>query len=157
MTVNNGSSFSQIIEEAIADHSLSKFSEYWELCKRTVDTSGVEQFYVMVESQTQPGVAGGYCDAVFLMRDLVVGIEGDDVQGTGNFSVLRLENISDVTFLLGSQPGLPRSQGALLTAVLRSEGSPEVLAYWAAKTENDERKLVSFTKCLIERLESRGS
>ena len=158
LTINNRSnSLVQIVEEAIAEHSLSKFSEYWELCKRTVDTSDVEQFYVMVEPRSQLGSAGGYCDAAFLLRDLVVGIEGDDDQGTGNFVVLRLEHIRDVTFLLGSLPGLPRSQGALLTAVLRGVGSSEVLAYWAAKTDEEEKKLVRFTQCLIERLGSRSS
>ena len=156
LAVDNESSFPQLIEETIVAHSLSKFAEYWGLCKRTFDTSRVEQFYFMVDSQAQTGAVGGYCDAVFVMRDLVVGIEGDDVQGTGNFVVLRLEHIRDVTFLLGSQPGLPKSQGALLTAVVRSEGSPEVLAYWAAKTEDDERKLVGFTRYLIDRLGSRS-
>lgn len=156
LTVNNGSNFPQVIEQTILVHSLVKFAEYWELCKRNVDTSDVEQYYLMVDSQAQIGDVGGYCDAVFLMHDLIVGIEGDDVQGTGNFVVLRLENIRDLTFLKGSQPGLPRSQGALLTAVLRSEGSPEVLAYWTAKTKDDESNLISFTRCLIERLGSRS-
>ncbi len=157
MTFNNGSSLLRVIEKAIEEHSLSKFAEYWELCKRTVDTSDVELFYVMVESQAQLGISGGYCDAVFLTGDLVVGLEGDDVQGAGNFVVLRLDHVRDVTFLLGSQPGLPNSQGALLTVVLRSVGSSEVLAYWAAKTEDDQRKLVSFTQGLIQRLGSRNS
>ena len=158
LTINNRSnSLIQVVEEAIAEHSLSKFAEYWELCKRTAGTSDVEQFYVMVDPRPQLGVAGGYCDAAFLVRDLVVGIEGDDVQGTGNFVVLRLEHIRDVTFLLGPLPGLPRSQGALLTAVLRGVGSSEVLAYWAAKTEDEEKKLVRFTQCLIERLGSQSS
>ena len=134
------------VEVVIHADRLVTFQRYWELYNRTVPISKVRRFFIRTESRA---LGSGYCKVAIVGDGLIVDIEGDDNDRSGNLSFTPLDSIAEVSLHAGFLPGLPASQEALLVVIADREGESDLGLHWIAKTSREEERLLKFAQGLI--------
>lgn len=147
----------RIVEEAIEEHNLEQFAEYWELYKSVVHVQNIEGFFVRTEPNLYPYGSGGYCNVAIIADGLLIDIEGDDSDDTGNLSFHPLESVSGVRIRPGPLHGLEASREALLVVIANRVGEDGIGLYWVAETEEAEEDLRQFVRILLKAISKDGS
>ena len=148
-TRNRSSQLTRTVKKAIEEQKLDKLVEYWELYQDTCRVSFVEAFYMRTESHRSKS-GGSYCNIAVIGDGLLVDIEADDADSSGNLAVYPLKSLSDLSILTGSILNFAPSQGASLVVLANRLGEEGVGLHWVAKTEEDEENLQRFAKSLIQ-------
>ena len=102
------------------------------------------------EIQDDAFSGGGYCNVAIIADGLLIDIEGDDNDNTGNLTFQPLESISAVRVRAEPLRGLDHSRDALLVVLANRVGEEGVGLHWVAKTEEDEERLLAFAKTLVK-------
>lgn len=135
------------------EHELGTFALYWSLYQDAVDVSNVQRFYVMVEPQ--PNSNGGYCNVAVIGDGLIVDVEGNDEQSSGDLSVYTLDSLIGVSVHAGALPGLPNTQDAILIVMVGQSSAPDAGLYWMAKTAEARERLIEFADALVKAISNR--
>ena len=141
-----------IVEQAVEQHNLVKFAQYWELYLKTTDVQGIEGFFVTTEVQGHAigHTVGAYCNVAIIGDGLLIDIEGDDEDNTGSLTFHPLESVSGVEIHAEPLRGLASSRGALLVVIANQVGEEDIGLHWVAKTAEDEEHLLAFAKILVK-------
>lgn len=145
---------SRIIEQAIKEHKLQKFAQYWELYENTTDIESINAYFARTEVQDDDFdyVGGGYCNVAIIAEGLVIDIEGDDSDNTGSLTFHTLDSFSSIELHAGALRGLDSSRGALLVVLANRAGEDDIGLHWIAKTEQDKERLLSFAQVLVREI-----
>ena len=149
-TRNLSAQLASIVERAIEVHKLEKFAEYWELYADAADVQSIKGFFVRTEPRASFYSGGGYCNVAIIGDGLLIDIEGNDNDNTGNLTFQPLESISAVRVRAEPLRGLDHSRDALLVVLTNRVGEEGVGLHWVAKTEEDEEHLLAFAKALVK-------
>ncbi len=137
----------RIVQRAIEEHQFTKFARFWELYERTTDIQRIDAFYIRTEVLISNG--GGYCNVAIIGDGLLIDIEGDDNNSTGNLTFQTLKSVGEVEIHTSPLQGLHSSQGASLV-VLTNSVEGDIGVHWVAKTEDDEEHLLQFAQTLVQ-------
>ncbi len=151
-TRDRSAQLSQIVEEAIENFQLESFEAYWELYEETAQVNSVQAFFVRVDADNGPygQSRGDYCNVAIIGDGLLIDIEGDDSDDSGNLSVHPLKSLSRVSLRNGPLQNLSHSQGASLVVIANQIGDEHVGPYWVAKTDDEEEHLLKFAQALVK-------
>ncbi len=140
----------RIVQQSIEEHRFAKFARFWELYESTTDIQRIEAFYIRTEVQDSWLIpnGGGYCNVAIIGDGLLIDIEGDDNNGTGNLTFQTLKSVGAVEIHTSPLQGLHSSQGASLV-VLTNSDEGDIGVHWVAKTEDDEEHLLQFAQTLV--------
>ena len=151
-TRDRSGQLARIVERAIEEHNLVKFAQYWELYENTADIQSIKGFFVRIERRPYSSSRRAYCNVAIIGEGLLIDIEGDDNDNTGNLTFQSLESISGVQVRAGPVRGLDSSRDALLVVIANRVGAEGIGLHWIAKTEQDEEHLLQFAKVLVEEI-----
>ncbi|MDE2860005.1 MAG: hypothetical protein OYI31_06285 [Chloroflexota bacterium] len=145
------SQLTRLVERIIEEKQLEKFQEYWELYEETCPVNSVAAFYLRTEARADylGRKSGDYCNVAIIGDKLLVDIEADDSDDSGNLIVQPLRSFSDISIHIGPLRNLESSRDASLVVLANRAGDEEVGLHWVAKTEEDEDHLLEFAKVLI--------
>ena len=148
---NRTAQLTQLVEKVIEEKKLEKFEEYWELYEETCPFDSVTAFYLRTEVRVDylGRKSGDYCNVAIIGDSLLVDIEADDSDDSGNLIVQPLRSFSDITIHKGPLRNLESSRDASLVVLANRVGEVDVGLHWVAKTEEDEDHLLEFAKFLI--------
>lgn len=143
-----------IVEQAVEQHNLVKFAQYWELYLNTTDLQGIEGFFVRTEVQGHAiGYTGGaYCNVAIIGGGLLIDIDGDDGDNTGSLTFHPLESVSGIEIHAEPLRGLDASRGALLVVLAYRVGEEDIGLHWVAKTEQEKEHLLKFARVLVSEI-----
>ena len=99
----------RIVQQAIEEHQFTKFARFWELYERTTEIKRIEAFYIRTEVQDNWLIPnrGGYCNVAIIGDGLLIDIEGDDNNSTGNLTFKTLTSVGEVEIHTSPLQGLP--------------------------------------------------
>ena len=144
----------RIVAKAIEEHELESFEEYWGLYEEMAKVNSVKAFFVRIEKQNGRSVLrrGDYCNVAIIGDGLLIDIEADDSDDSGNLFVQPLRSISRVSVQNGPLQNLSHSQGASLVVISSRIGEEHVGPYWVAKTDEEEEYLLKFAQALVQEI-----
>ena len=151
-TLESSAQLASIVKRAIEEHKLSKFAEYWELYADAADVQSIKGFFVKTDIQDDAFdyAGGGYCNVAIITEGLVIDIEGDDNDNTGNLAFHTIDSFSSIELHTRALRGLESSHGALLVVLANRAGQENIGLHWIAKTEQDKERLLAFAKKLVK-------
>ncbi len=151
-TRNRSAQLARIVEQAIEEHDLEKFADYWELYENTADIQSIKEFFVRIERRPYSSSRRAYCNVAIIGDGLLIDIEGDDNDNTGYLTFNSLESISGIEIHLEPLRGLDSSREASLIVIANRVGEEDIGLNWVAKTEEEEEHLLQFARVLVKEI-----
>ena len=121
-----------------------RFRQYWELYKQVAEITAMQGLFIRSDD------GAGYFNVAIIGEGRIADIEGDESGGTGAMHVYPLSSVRELALHRGPLPSLPHSQGASLVLLLSLTGQDSSGPYWVAKTPDDEERLLSFSRSLVQ-------
>ncbi len=151
-TRNRSAQLTKLVEDAIEELHLEEFEAYWEMYESTCQVTTVEAFYLRTEVRVGDfgRKLGDYCNVAIVGDGLLVDVEGDDNDNSGNLIAQPLKSFSEVSIHRGPLTNLESSRDSSLVVLANRVGEEDVGLHWVAKTEEEEEHLLEFARLLIQ-------
>ena len=147
--VNRAEQLAEAVATIWGHNGAAAFRQNWETYKQIAEVSEIQGIFFGLDADE------GRYNVAIIGDGRIVDIDADDGINSGGTFITSLSSIGQVILLRKSLASIPRSIGASLLLVARFRGTEEIGPYWVAKTPEEEERLLSFARTLVQAVSDR--